>query len=293
MSLEYPYFTLLSPSLRQTWERLPVKYRRVYETLESLMDPSRNMSKYRQLVAKFNNTPPLIPFYPIVGKDLTFLNDGNSTFEVVDDGPEFVNQPLKLVNFEKLRMIGREVRLLRTYGSVMYNLEEMFSAGCANNNGRTMAALASLNSTTVGLGRKQATKSLPSRRRNAQREMGLSARKMFEDGQMVRRVKQYLTKLEVVKDEEKLIAWSQKCEGGGSSTQNSDEKSKKDSKSNQPERRRQRVFLADDNTENTNPTITRTVPERPKFGQQSQQHVQKLLSLSEKAKIPGLDRNIR
>lgn len=38
--------------LRQTWERLSSKYTEAYEALEQLMDPSRNMSKYRQLYAE-------------------------------------------------------------------------------------------------------------------------------------------------------------------------------------------------------------------------------------------------
>ena len=34
----------------QTWERLHTKYAEVYADLERLMDPSRNMNRYRNLL---------------------------------------------------------------------------------------------------------------------------------------------------------------------------------------------------------------------------------------------------
>ena len=37
----------------QTWERLHIKYVEVYEELERLMDPSRNMNRYRNLLIEF------------------------------------------------------------------------------------------------------------------------------------------------------------------------------------------------------------------------------------------------
>ncbi len=42
--------------------------------------------------------PPLIPIYPMVSKDLTFIHLGNET------------KVEGLINFEKLRMIAKEVR---------------------------------------------------------------------------------------------------------------------------------------------------------------------------------------
>ncbi|CAH3136369.1 unnamed protein product [Porites lobata] len=62
------------------------------------MDPSRNMSKYRNLLNGKHGEPPLIPFFPVITKDLTFIHLGNDS---IVDG---------LVNFEKLRLIAREVR---------------------------------------------------------------------------------------------------------------------------------------------------------------------------------------
>lgn len=46
--------------LRASWEKLPSKYQRLFNDLEKLMDPSRNMSQYRQLVASEQTQPPIV-----------------------------------------------------------------------------------------------------------------------------------------------------------------------------------------------------------------------------------------
>ncbi|RDD37180.1 Rap guanine nucleotide exchange factor 6 [Trichoplax sp. H2] len=67
--------------LKNTWDRLPSKYLKIFEDMKGLMDPSRNMSKYRNLVSSVYC--PIIPFFPVVLKDLSFLHLGN---ESVIDG---------------------------------------------------------------------------------------------------------------------------------------------------------------------------------------------------------------
>jgi len=64
----------------------------------TLMDPSMNFRRYRNLIN--GARPPIIPVYPMVNKDLTFIHLGNETY--VDD----------LINFEKLRMLAKEVKLV-------------------------------------------------------------------------------------------------------------------------------------------------------------------------------------
>ncbi|TKS76666.1 Rap guanine nucleotide exchange factor 3 [Collichthys lucidus] len=76
---------------------------RLYKTWE---DPSRNHRAYRLAVAKLS--PPYIPFMPLLLKDMTFINDGN---------PNYVE---KLVNFEKLRMIAKTVKIVRGCRSQPY-----------------------------------------------------------------------------------------------------------------------------------------------------------------------------
>lgn len=46
--------------LRLSWEKLPSKYQRLFSDLQDLMDPSRNMSKYRQLISSEVSQPPIV-----------------------------------------------------------------------------------------------------------------------------------------------------------------------------------------------------------------------------------------
>uniref|UniRef100_A0A8B9J9Y3 Rap guanine nucleotide exchange factor 4 n=1 Tax=Astyanax mexicanus TaxID=7994 RepID=A0A8B9J9Y3_ASTMX len=85
--------------LTQTWEKLPSKFKKFYAEFESLLDPSRNHRVYRLTVAKME--PPIIPFMPLLIKDMTFTHEGNKTFV---DG---------LVNFEKMRLIANTIRAVR------------------------------------------------------------------------------------------------------------------------------------------------------------------------------------
>uniref|UniRef100_A0A8C9ZEW4 Rap guanine nucleotide exchange factor 4 n=1 Tax=Sander lucioperca TaxID=283035 RepID=A0A8C9ZEW4_SANLU len=85
--------------LRQTWEKLPNKFKKFYSEFENFMDPSRNHRAYRLTVAKLE--PPIIPFMPLLIKDMTFTHEGNKTF--ID----------YLVNFEKMRMIANTVKIVR------------------------------------------------------------------------------------------------------------------------------------------------------------------------------------
>ncbi|CAD5215844.1 unnamed protein product [Bursaphelenchus okinawaensis] len=82
--------------LVQLWDKLPSKLRRQYAEFEALLDPSRNHRAYRLLVAKME--PPVIPFVPLLLKDLTFMHEGNKTYFGA------------LVNFEKMHMIANVLR---------------------------------------------------------------------------------------------------------------------------------------------------------------------------------------
>uniref|UniRef100_A0AAQ5ZIZ1 Rap guanine nucleotide exchange factor 4 n=1 Tax=Amphiprion ocellaris TaxID=80972 RepID=A0AAQ5ZIZ1_AMPOC len=75
--------------LTQTWE----------VNIFAQFDPSRNHRAYRLTVAKLE--PPIIPFMPLLIKDMTFTHEGNKTF--IDN----------LVNFEKMRMIANTVKIVR------------------------------------------------------------------------------------------------------------------------------------------------------------------------------------
>uniref|UniRef100_A0A3B3HWZ8 Rap guanine nucleotide exchange factor 4 n=1 Tax=Oryzias latipes TaxID=8090 RepID=A0A3B3HWZ8_ORYLA len=95
MGLSNPAVSRLS----QTWEKLPSKFKKFYGEFENLMDPSRNHRSYRLIFSKLE--PPVIPFMPLLIKDMTFTHEGNKTF--IDN----------LVNFEKMRMIAKTVKIVR------------------------------------------------------------------------------------------------------------------------------------------------------------------------------------
>ncbi|XP_017274678.1 rap guanine nucleotide exchange factor 3 isoform X1 [Kryptolebias marmoratus] len=92
--------------LYKTWERIPSKTKRVYCTYERMMDPSRNHRAYRLAVTKLS--PPYIPFMPLLLKDMTFIHEGN---------PDCLD---KLVNFEKMRMLAKTVKIVRECRSQPY-----------------------------------------------------------------------------------------------------------------------------------------------------------------------------
>ncbi|XP_026128460.1 rap guanine nucleotide exchange factor 4 isoform X3 [Carassius auratus] len=101
--------------LSQTWEKLPSKFKKFYGEFENLMDPSRNHRAYRLTVAKLE--PPIIPFMPLLIKDMTFTHEGNKTFTD------------RLVNFEKMRMIANTVRIMRYCRSQPFSQEAPQATG--------------------------------------------------------------------------------------------------------------------------------------------------------------------
>lgn len=178
--------------LKSTWERLPTKYQRLFSEMQQLMDPSRNMSRYRNLVNGEDVQPPIIPFYPVVKKDLTFINLANDC--KVED----------LVNFEKLRMIAKEVRSLTNMCSAPLDLFSMLELGGQ----QPSNAMVAMNQLTAG-GQYLATVN----RNRRKKASGLpNPKRMFEEAQMVRRVKAYLNNMKIIFDEDKLHSMSLECE---------------------------------------------------------------------------------
>ncbi|XP_012922454.1 rap guanine nucleotide exchange factor 2 isoform X3 [Heterocephalus glaber] len=172
--------------LRTTWEKLPNKYEKLFQDLQDLFDPSRNMAKYRNVLNSQNLQPPIIPLFPVIKKDLTFLHEGNDSKV---DG---------LVNFEKLRMIAKEIRHVGRMASVNMDPALMFrtrslSQGSAN--------AAVLDVAQTG-----------GHKKRVRRSSFLNAKKLYEDAQMARRVKQYLCSLQLELDEDSLQTLSLQCE---------------------------------------------------------------------------------
>ncbi|XP_040503185.1 rap guanine nucleotide exchange factor 6 isoform X8 [Gallus gallus] len=171
--------------LRGTWEKLPGKYEKHLRDLQDLFDPSRNMAKYRNILSSQSMQPPIIPLFPVVKKDITFLHEGNDSKV---DG---------LVNFEKLRMIAKEIRQVVRMTSANMDPAVMFrqrslSQGSTNSNMLDVQGGA--------------------HKKRARRSSLLNAKKLYEDAQMARKVKQYLSNLNVETDEEKIQILSLQCE---------------------------------------------------------------------------------
>ncbi|XP_039275936.1 rap guanine nucleotide exchange factor 2 [Nilaparvata lugens] len=254
--------------LRLTWDKLPTKYQRLFSDLQDLMDPSRNMSKYRQLISSEQSQPPIIPFYPVVKKDLTFIHLGNDC------------RVEGLVNFEKLRMIAKEVRALTNMCSSPYDLLTMLVI----NGQQPSNALVTMNQLTTG--NTGGTCNAATVKRRKKSSATPNTKKMFEEAQMVRRVKAYLNKMRVTTDEDALHALSMQCEGGGGGRgggSGGGSEGGGSAPNSNPLRKR-----------NPSPTLSTTSsassasegrkPAAPKFGSASPQAVRKLLSLSETSK---------
>uniref|UniRef100_A0A8C5F8U9 Rap guanine nucleotide exchange factor (GEF) 6 n=1 Tax=Gadus morhua TaxID=8049 RepID=A0A8C5F8U9_GADMO len=171
--------------LRASWEKLPSKYEKLFTDVQDVFDPSRNMAKYRNVLSSQSMQPPIIPLFPVVKKDLTFLHEGNDSSV---DG---------LVNFEKLRMIAKEIRHVVRMTSANMDPALMFrqrslSQGSTNSNMLDVQGGA--------------------HKKRVRRSSLLNAKKLYEDALMARKVKQYLSNMSVETDEEKLQILSLHCE---------------------------------------------------------------------------------
>ncbi|KAJ8276723.1 hypothetical protein COCON_G00084750 [Conger conger] len=171
--------------LRGSWEKLPSKYEKLFRDLQEIFDPSRNMAKYRNALSSQSMQPPIIPLFPVVKKDLTFLHEGN------DSSVE------GLVNFEKLRMIAKEIRHVVRMTSANMDPALMFRQRSLSQ-GSTSSTLLDVQG--------------GAHKKRVRRSSLLNAKKLYEDAQMARKVKQYLSNLQVETDEEKFQILSLQCE---------------------------------------------------------------------------------
>ncbi|XP_073680833.1 rap guanine nucleotide exchange factor 6 isoform X2 [Garra rufa] len=178
--------------LRSTWEKLPSKYDKLFRDLQDIFDPSRNMAKYRNILSSQSVQPPIIPLFPVVKKDLTFLHEGNDSSV---DG---------LVNFEKLRMISKEIRNVVRMTSANMDPALMFR--------QRKKRWKSLGSLSQGSTNSNLLDVQGNHKKRVRRSSLLNAKKLYEDAQMARKVKQYLANLEVETDEEKFQIMSLQCE---------------------------------------------------------------------------------
>ncbi|CAF4037490.1 unnamed protein product, partial [Rotaria sp. Silwood2] len=180
--------------LQSTWERVQDKHKKIFEELKALLDLSRNMSVYRNLLKNEFVIPPIIPMFPVCMKDLTFIHLGNPT---QDDG---------LINFEKLRMIAKEIRHITSMASSPYDISNMFDS------------ITSHAQVFAGFGHHSATDSFGTMRRQQtgnRLSVMANAKRIYDEALMVKKVKTYLNNAEIIQDEDRLLEIANQCEPAG------------------------------------------------------------------------------
>ncbi|CAB3406344.1 unnamed protein product [Caenorhabditis bovis] len=236
--------------LHSSWERVSSKYIRMLDEIHQLVDPSRNMSKYRQHLADVAQEPPVVPIYPVIKKDLTFAHDGNPTYVE------------KLVNFEKLRLIAKSIRNVMKLSSAPYEIASM----AERSGGAVIDALLHMN-TFEG-------SNVATMRKGMNHRQSQPRKKIYEQSLMVRKVKAYLEGLHVVDNEMELDAMSYDIEPQPQSARNS-------STANAT-RRVPSPTPSSLSSQSAGKSSTRA-----KFGAESPQAVQKMLALVQNSKIKG------
>ncbi|KAM6953545.1 rap guanine nucleotide exchange factor 2 isoform 2-T2 [Aplochiton taeniatus] len=260
--------------LRGTWEKLPSKYEKLFGDLQDLFDPSRNMAKYRNVLNNQNLQPPIIPLFPVIKKDLTFLHEGNDSKV---DG---------LINFEKLRMIAKEIRHVGRMASV--NMDPALMFRTRKKKWRSLGSLSQGSANAAVLDVTQAG----GHKKRVRRSSFLNAKKLYEDAQMARKVKQYLSNLSLETNEESLQTLSMQCEPSINTLPKNAADRKRPDTSPVVARAasQQRGQLAKGNQALQVPTVAlypsrKKVPVKdlPPFGTSSPSSLKKILSLSEEA----------
>ncbi|RWS16666.1 rap guanine nucleotide exchange factor 2-like isoform X6, partial [Dinothrombium tinctorium] len=224
--------------LKQTWDKLGAKYHKILKALQKIMDPSRNMALYRGEIN--TRSPPIIPFFPIVKKDLTFIHLAHLTYNC-EDG---------LINFDKMRMLGKEIRNIINMSSQQYP--------CNTTSTQSGIPLPPPPPTTT---------------------FGPSAttpKRMFEEAMMRKKVKHYLSNVfsTIIYDEDALLAKSFELEAGAAPPQPVASAPSQTPPTTKPANKTQ-----------PSPTLSSTSSGsssgKLKFGAESPQQLRKLLSLSE------------
>jgi len=170
--------------LQATWDRVSEKQKRIFEELKSILDLSRNMSVYRNLLKNDFIHPPIIPMFPVCMKDLTFIHLGNQT---EDEG---------LINFEKLRMIGKEIRQIISMASSSYDISNMFDSPTSSSHIVASFAHHSANDSSGTIRRHPTSMRL---------SVTANAKRIYDEALMVKKVKTYLNNAEIIEDEDRLL----------------------------------------------------------------------------------------
>ena len=294
--------------LKATWEKLSTKYHKILKALHLLMDPSRNMMHYRREIS--TRPAPIIPFYPIVKKDLTFINLAHLT--VADDG---------LVNFDKMRMLSKEIRSIKNMSSTPYampsaantsNMATLNATSSAVTHEDASNGSGCMNKNCSMLGKQPKSLNLQAMVSEITGEVPLPpppptivssgsvpAKRIFEESLMKKKVRHYLelSFSKINYDEDYLLSKSMEIELGNANlnqSQHSQSNASIKSQSNKDQLSINTGSTTTVNSSSTNgtsgklqgsPTLSSTSSGsssgRLKFGAESPHQLRKLMSLSE------------
>ena len=194
--------------LDATWDKVSSRDHKLKSALDEVLDPSRNMSKYRNLLSAYKGSSPVIPIFPIFMKDLTVYHLGNES--KIDN----------LINFEKLRLISREIKCF--YTSISSNPDRDFLKSLTAKPNRipatpaaktyeenTLECSKSSNDVSVMLGVPK--NGILQKSRKSILSLN-NPKKIYEELLMCKRVEQYIKNLEILTNEEELRKLSEICE---------------------------------------------------------------------------------
>eukprot|EP01100_Stratorugosa_tubuloviscum_P001013 TRINITY_DN1226_c0_g1_i1.p1 TRINITY_DN1226_c0_g1~~TRINITY_DN1226_c0_g1_i1.p1 ORF type:complete len:472 (-),score=115.81 TRINITY_DN1226_c0_g1_i1:54-1469(-) len=92
--------------LQKTWAGLNPKYKLIFDELDELMETKHNFKRYREAIQK--RPLPILPYFGIYTRDLTFIEEGN------------IDQPNK-VNLEKIQLVGNILLEINRCQQVKFN----------------------------------------------------------------------------------------------------------------------------------------------------------------------------
>jgi Rap guanine nucleotide exchange factor 2 len=178
--------------LKDTWDKVSNKYKKILQDLKQLLDPSFNMVKYRQLVKSESIQPPIIPFFPICQKDLYFIKEFGET---QIDG---------MINFEKLRKLSKSVRSIVQMTASSFDLTSMRDVPTSHT-----VIFSMFGCTNPSLIEFRAGGGLGSGAYHQFTKLNIRAdhvKKLYEESVMVRKVRHYLNSIfkNIERNEERL-----------------------------------------------------------------------------------------
>ncbi|KAI8521336.1 Rap guanine nucleotide exchange factor 2 [Branchiostoma belcheri] len=275
--------------LKSTWDKLPSKYEKMFQDLEDVINPSRNMSKYRNLLNSEAAHPPVIPLFPIIKKDLTFIHLGNdSKVDGLFMAGGGSTAKGALVSTSWASMMAPLIPVVSSQDQAsMYESSSSSSGVTTSNNRQSTGMLGAMTGSRFDI-------STMGRRWKDRRASTMpNPKKVFEEAMMARRVKQYLADLTIIDDEDKLRELSYKCEPPPTQQPSPTSSAAVKRRNTVPEGPKSTSLLT---VPPSHTTQRRTLsggqqrryhPPGPRFGAESPTALKKLLSLSEEAARKG------